>query len=269
MPCPTSDIIDYYETRSFEFSVGVLDALIVHLVLSIANTIAACNLPISDPYIYAMYSAYGASVIFLLAKMFAFDWDAPAHALLPMMFIIQLIRWASIWRLQGLFLKLAVARGLLWDRLTEDDIENSGSAETAATSSKFTLWELLRVLKPYFWPNAGADSALMNRVRSCATWICVAASKAASIMAPLYLAKATNALSDGRLTETYTNALIYSILLFASAVFKEAQGLVYLKVKQQAYIEIAEHTFSHLHALSLQWHLKENGKCNAFDGSRD
>jgi ATP-binding cassette, subfamily B, heavy metal transporter len=28
-------------------------------------------------------------------------------------------------------------------------------------------------------------------------------------------------------------------------------------VKQQAYIEIAEQTFGHLHSLSLQWHLKK------------
>ena len=29
------------------------------------------------------------------------------------------------------------------------------------------------------------------------------------------------------------------------------------RVKQQAYIEIAEQSFAHLHTLSLQWHLKK------------
>lgn len=30
-----------------------------------------------------------------------------------------------------------------------------------------------------------------------------------------------------------------------------------VRVKQQAYIEIAEQSFAHLHTLSLQWHLKK------------
>lgn len=33
--------------------------------------------------------------------------------------------------------------------------------------------------------------------------------------------------------------------------------MVYLKVKQTAYVEIAEETFRHLHTLSLEWHLKK------------
>ncbi|CAJ1411230.1 unnamed protein product [Effrenium voratum] len=37
----------------------------------------------------------------------------------------------------------------------------------------------------------------------------------------------------------------------------EAQSLVYIKVQQAAYIEIADNTFAHLHSLSLDWHLRK------------
>lgn len=33
--------------------------------------------------------------------------------------------------------------------------------------------------------------------------------------------------------------------------------MVYIKVQQAAYIEIAENTFGHLHSLSLDWHLRK------------
>lgn len=251
----SKNMMDKYESKEYEFSSGVVDMLVLHFVLLFANTAAMCYLPLSDNYIYAIYGAHGVYMFLLLVKMSIFDWNAPAHALLPIIFISQIIRWTALWRLQNVFLSIAVARGLLWDRLSEDDIETAEGDKSQ--TRPVSLQELMRLLKPYFWPNAGADSALLNRVRSCATWVCVALSKAANVMAPLYLAKATNSLNHGRLTETYTNAVIYTVLLLASSVFKELQGLVYLKVKQQAYIEIAETTFAHLHALSLQWHLKK------------
>ena len=45
--------------------------------------------------------------------------------------------------------------------------------------------------------------------------------------------------------------------MFLSAFFKEMQTLLYVGVKQQASIELQEMTFSHLHSLSLTWHLSK------------
>ena len=45
--------------------------------------------------------------------------------------------------------------------------------------------------------------------------------------------------------------------MFLSSFFKEAQTLLYVGVKQQASIELQEMTFSHLHKLSLSWHLSK------------
>ena len=61
----------------------------------------------------------------------------------------------------------------------------------------------------------------------------------------------------GRLGKCFTSLIIYCSLRFASSLFKELQSLVYMKVKQQASIQLAEKTFTHLHALSLTWHLNK------------
>eukprot|EP00605_Chrysophyceae_sp_TOSAG23-4_P000838 GSChrysophyteH1.ASY1.ANO1.929.1 assembled CDS len=79
-----------------------------------------------------------------------------------------------------------------------------------------SFWELMIVLKPFFWPDKGSDSATINRIRTSATWLSVFSSK---------------------------------------ALFKELQGSLYVKVKQQALIQLQRRTFSHLHHLSLGWHL--------------
>jgi len=97
----------------------------------------------------------------------------------------------------------------------------------------------------------------LNRLRSTLTWVFVGLSKAASVISPIYLARATNQLGRHQYQECIVNVCVYALFVFASKVLKELQGLIYLKVKQAAYIEIAERTFTHLHSLSLQWHLQK------------
>jgi len=117
--------------------------------------------------------------------------------------------------------------------------------------------DLFVVLKPYFWPDEGTDGAWINRLRSTATWVLVCCSKVCSLMAPLYIALATNCLIALNLKCCLTNLVYYCSLRFLTNFFKEMQGLVYLKVKQQASIQLAEQTFAHLHSLSLSWHLNK------------
>jgi ABC-type transport system involved in Fe-S cluster assembly fused permease/ATPase subunit len=127
-------------------------------------------------------------------------------------------------------------------------------------SKNLTFKELMLVLGPFFWPNEGTDGLILNRVRSTLTWVMVALSKTCSLIAPLYLSAGTNELTMGRYSSAATNIGIFCALRFGSTFFKEAQSLVFLKVKQQAYIQLAETTFAHLHELSLNWHLtKQTG----------
>jgi len=145
--------------------------------------------------------------------------------------------------------------------------EGEGGAETAQYSSALSAIQTLKVLKPYFWPSTGSVSEIaINRFRAVMTWVFVGLSKVASIISPIFLARATNGISallqNGPgptpvSSEVIWNLVIYAFLSFISKALKEAQSLIYIKVQQAAYIEIADRTFHHLHNLSLDWHLRK------------
>ena len=116
---------------------------------------------------------------------------------------------------------------------------------------------LLLILKPYFWPDATASSAFLNRTRAILTWVCVAAAKGCSLTAPIFLGKASTALARLDYRECAKNAIIYSVIQFCSSFMKECQSLIYLKVAQSAFVQLSEVSFYHLHSLSLDWHLKK------------
>jgi ABC-type transport system involved in Fe-S cluster assembly fused permease/ATPase subunit len=136
-----------------------------------------------------------------------------------------------------------------------DEADDKKDKKVKKKNNNLTIRELMLVLGPFFWPNEGTDGALINRIRSCMTWVMVACSKTCNLVAPLYISAGTNELLTGRYSEAATNIGIFCSLRFGGAFFKEAQGLVFLKVKQQAYVQLAETTFAHLHELSLNWHL--------------
>ena len=89
------------------------------------------------------------------------------------------------------------------------------------------------------------------------TVLCVALSKTCSLIAPFALMEATNDLVNGHLHSATLAMLKFVLLRVASQTFKELQGIVYIKVKQQAAIQLQQTTFSHLHSLSLNWHLSK------------
>eukprot|EP01038_Epipyxis_sp_PR26KG_P012400 gene12400-16632_t len=134
-----------------------------------------------------------------------------------------------------------------------------GTTEKAQENKKkkLSLYELFRVLSPYFWPAAGTDGAIINRIRSCSTWFAVIASKLCNLYAPSYLSNATNFLLIGNFSNAAFSMIIFCTLKFFSSVFKELQSVLYIKVKQQASIQLQELTFTHLHTLSLNWHLSK------------
>eukprot|EP00753_Platysulcus_tardus_P006164 PLAT14008.1.p1 GENE.PLAT14008.1~~PLAT14008.1.p1 ORF type:complete len:622 (-),score=315.21 PLAT14008.1:70-1935(-) len=123
-----------------------------------------------------------------------------------------------------------------------------------AKDKKLSRKELVALLRPYFWPRG-----CCNRIRALLAYILLAASKAANIIAPIFIGSATNELVKGELP--LWSIAFYAALKLASQILKEAQKFVYLKVKQAAYLEVAEKTFNHLLRLSLNWHLsKKTGK---------
>lgn len=114
---------------------------------------------------------------------------------------------------------------------------------------------MIKTLRPYFWPSATSDSAIMNRVRAILTWVCVISSKVCNLSSPLFLGWACTALVHEDYGMTIKYSILYAVLQLAGAAFKEGQSLVYLKVAQAAFVQLSETTFMHLHSLSLDWHL--------------
>ncbi|KAL9181208.1 hypothetical protein ACHAXT_010013 [Thalassiosira profunda] len=123
--------------------------------------------------------------------------------------------------------------------------------------AKLNKRALLTILKPYFWPDATATSATLNRIRAIATWFCVASSKACSLYAPILLGKASTALTRGEYEMAIRYSVYYSLTQLAASTLKECQSLVYLRVAQAAFVQLSEASFNHLHSLSLDWHLRK------------
>ncbi|GLE09036.1 hypothetical protein PINS_up020581 [Pythium insidiosum] len=82
------------------------------------------------------------------------------------------------------------------------------------------------------------------------------------ILSPLFLKDATDTLSASRLTEIPVAAIgLYCVSLFGFSTAKQVQTYIYMTVKQHAYQDVAETLFSHLHSLSMNYHLtKKTGK---------
>lgn len=159
----------------------------------------------------------------------------------------------------AVFAALAILEGRIIPYPRSD---NNSKEEKKA---RLTRKALMIILKPYFWPDATATSATTNRARAIGTWTFVVSSKACSLIAPVYIGKAATALASFDYGLCVENVLIYVSLVFGSSLFKECQGLVYLRVAQSAFVQLSEVSFSHLHSLSLDWHLRKKlgeGMCN-------
>ena len=129
---------------------------------------------------------------------------------------------------------------------------------------------LLIMLRPYFWPDATTTSATVNRIRAILTWVSVIASKVCSLVSPIFLGNSLTALTRGDYDECIRNACIYATIQFLNTFFKENQSLMYMKVAQTAFVQLAEVSFDHLHKLSLDWHLRKKlgqGSCMMIQNS--
>ena len=150
----------------------------------------------------------------------------------------------------------------------DDDGTSKPSLRTSPPTAKKKLsWSAIAILvKPYIWPdtvagvggtNAAWWETSLNRFRALATWGCVIASKYCSLISPLYLGWASTALAHGDYTNCIRYTIWYNVISWLSSTFKEGQSLMYLKVKQAAFIQLSQTAFGHLHTLSLDWHLRK------------
>ncbi|TYZ66161.1 hypothetical protein PybrP1_005000, partial [[Pythium] brassicae (nom. inval.)] len=112
--------------------------------------------------------------------------------------------------------------------------------------------KMVYILKPYFWPHGAA-----NKLRAVSTYVVLIVSKLANLASPLYMAEATNALLAKDTARALGNLVAFTALVLVSKLFRELQSLIYLRVKQTAYVELATLTYEHVHSLSYDWHVRK------------
>ena len=101
-----------------------------------------------------------------------------------------------------------------------DTVESTAAAKEEEEKRSMSFFELMIVLRPYFWPSAGTDGAFVNRCRSTATWLMVALSKTSNLASPYFLASATNAVTEGRYKLAARDLVLYCSLRATSSLFK-------------------------------------------------
>ena len=177
---------------------------------------------------------------------------------------------AGRWRTEPLFAAVVVL-GALFSALEGvleglvchfgSDVPSTGpTAEEAAEgiavggAKSIGLAELATIMRPYFWPEG-----LLNRFCVMMTWTFLISSKAANILAPMFIAKATDALAGEDPARAVTLLIAgYASLLFANKAFKELQSLSYIRVKLIASVQLKESIFAHLLTLSMDWHQRKS-----------
>lgn len=125
-----------------------------------------------------------------------------------------------------------------------------GKVEALVRPKKSSLRGMWKILRPYFLP-----TGWLPKLRTAATFVIMAGSKGCNLLSPLAIGRAAQTLADGRVP--YADLGMYCALRFGSSALSELQKLVYIRVKQTAFAEIAETTFRHLLGLSLDWHLRK------------
>lgn len=116
-------------------------------------------------------------------------------------------------------------------------------------------WRTLKVFAPYLWPAGQSEM----RVRVVIALLFLIAAKIANVYVPLIYKDLLDFLPETEGVETAALPLGiifgYTMMRILSAAFGELRDAVFAKVAQRAIRTVAREVFSHLHALSLRFHL--------------
>ncbi|HIF80923.1 MAG TPA: ABC transporter ATP-binding protein/permease [Gammaproteobacteria bacterium] len=129
------------------------------------------------------------------------------------------------------------------------------------------LWKTCALLLPFFWPVERKDL----KARVVVAVVSLVLAKLANLTVPLVLGWAVDTLSN---LESQMDLLFgipiaalaaYGLSRFSYIVFNEIRDAVFSKVSQHAVRQVAIKVFTHLHALSIRFHLeRKTGALNRF-----
>lgn len=145
----------------------------------------------------------------------------------------------------------------------ERDVENSGQSLLGRTEGSQStwkgFWKKIRLLVPYMWPRGSIPLQLL--VVICLGLLGV--ERAINVFVPIYYKNIVNELTDGSSwNHLATTVCIYVLLKLmqgggagASGFISNLRSFMWIRVQQFTNCMVQVRLFSHLHSLSLRWHL--------------
>ena len=119
-----------------------------------------------------------------------------------------------------------------------------------ASNEPLHVWTTLKSLLPWLWA---------YKARMLTAFGCLILAKLASVWVPIIFKDMIDALSPTQniaLTLPVALLLLYGLMRLASTGFSELREILFVRVTQQAIRRIALSVFTHLHNLSLRFHLE-------------
>jgi ATP-binding cassette, subfamily B, heavy metal transporter len=130
------------------------------------------------------------------------------------------------------------------------------SPETAETKRRRSDWQVIGTLLPFLWPSREVAESGDIRLRVVVAMVCIGLAKLATVITPLYLQQAVDALApqDATLIPLFA-ILAYGAARFLGLAFSQVRDAVFAKVGVRAVRRSAGAILAHLHTLSLKFHL--------------
>lgn len=124
--------------------------------------------------------------------------------------------------------------------------------KTTVTANKRTNWDTAKSLMEHLWPKNHTNL----RVRVVLAMVCLVIAKVVNVYVPFLYKEAVDSLSmNGALVLPIGIIISYGLARVTQQTFGELRDLIFAKVSQHSQRSIALSTFSHLHKLSLAFHL--------------
>ncbi len=134
--------------------------------------------------------------------------------------------------------------------------EGAGESGLSGPAKGRSSFRTIGSLLPYLWPKHD----WLARVRVVAALVLLLLAKGATVYLPIVYSRAVDALTPkagqaATLAVPVALIIAYGVLRVCSQGFGELRDAVFAAVQQRAARQVALQTFTHLHALSLRFHL--------------
>ncbi len=126
------------------------------------------------------------------------------------------------------------------------------------SNAKIQGWKVIKRVIPYLWP-AGNTNV---KVRVVAAMVALFASQIIAVLTPQFFSQAVDVMApEGATAATYLGlgavglTLAYGMSRLLSVGFQQLRDVIFTRVGQRALRQLALETFTHIHRLSMRYHI--------------